>query len=146
MNTVVDSASLPVVRTDERGAALQAWRAAVATIAVGTLGLIALFWEPAVAAVNVWSDSATYNHSFLIAPIVGYLIWERRVIFTQSRPTPAYLLPVLAAVIGSAAWLVASTATVYEVQQFAMFGILQCLLFAVLGWRVYFAGSASVGN
>ncbi len=139
MNTIVDSLSQSVVQDEERAAALHAWRAAAATLVVAILGLIGLFWEPAVAAVNVWSDSATYNHSFLIAPIVGYLIWERRVIFTQARPTPTYLLPALAVVIGSAAWLVANTATVYEVQQFAMFGILQCLLLAVLGWRVYFA-------
>ena len=52
---------------------------------------------------------------------------------------PTYVVPVAAVVIGSAAWLVANVATVYEVQQFALFGMLQCLLLAVLGWRVYFA-------
>ncbi len=139
MSTIVDSAARPIAQTDERAEMERAWRAAAATLAVGIIGLIALFWEPAVAAVNVWSDSATYNHCFLIIPIVGYLIWERRVIFAQTRPAPTYLIPSLAVAIGSAAWLVANTATVFEVQQFAMFGILQCLLLAVLGWRVYFA-------
>ena len=139
MSTIVDSAARPAAQTDERAQTQRAWRAAAATLAVGILGLIGLFWEPAVAAVNVWTDSATYNHCYLIVPIVAYLIWERRVIFAQTRPAPTYLIPALAVVIGSAAWLVANTATVFEVQQFAMFGILQCLLLAVLGWRVYFA-------
>ena len=139
MSTIVESVTRPVAQDAERAETQHAWRIAAVTLTLGILGLIALFWEPAVAAVNVWSDSATYNHCFLIVPIVAYLIWERRVIFTQTRPAPTYLVPALAVVIGSAAWLVASTATVFEVQQFAMFGILQCLLLAVLGWRVYFA-------
>jgi len=139
MSTIVDSAVRPIAQADEHARLQRAWRAAAATLAIAILGLITLFWEASVAAVNVWSDSATYNHCFLIVPIVGYLIWERRVIFAQTRPAPIFLVPALAVAIGSAAWLVASTATVFEVQQFAMFGILQCLLLAVLGWRVYFA-------
>jgi exosortase A len=139
MTTTVDSASRQMILDPETAETHRAWRVAAATLAVGITALIAIFWEPAAAAVRVWSTSATFNHCFLIIPIVAYLLWERRIVFSQARPAPTFFVPVAAVIIGSAAWLVANTATVYEIQQFALFGMLQCLLLAVLGWRVYFA-------
>ena len=39
---------------------------------------IALFGDTAGAVFAQWLHSSAYNHSFLILPIVGYLIWNRR--------------------------------------------------------------------
>jgi exosortase A len=139
MTTTVDSQVRPLTLDPEAAETRRAWRIAAGTLLVGIFALLAIFWEPAAVAVRVWSTSATFNHCFLVVPIVAYLVWERRAIFSQARPAPFHVLPAAAVVIGSAAWLVADTATVYEVQQFALFGMLQCLFLAVLGWRVYFA-------
>ncbi len=139
MTTTVASPMQPLSLDPEAAETQRAWRIAAATLLAGICALLAIFWQPAAAAVRVWSTSATFNHCFLVVPIVAYLIWERRAIFSQARPAPIHILPAAAVAIGSAAWLVADTATVYEVQQLALFGMLQCLFLAVLGWRVYFA-------
>lgn len=139
MTTTADTPAHPLIIDPDAAETRRAWQAAGITLLVGICALLAIFWEPAAAAVRVWSNSATFNHCFLVVPIAAYMIWERRAIFRQARPAPTYVLPAAAVVIGSAAWLVADTATVYEIQQFALFGMLQCLFLAVLGWRVYFA-------
>lgn len=139
MSTTVDDAARALARADEASETRRTWIAAGATIAAGLAALVVIFLEAVAGAVNVWVTSATFNHCFMIVPIVGYLVWERRAIFSESRPAPFAPLPALAVVIGGAAWLVANTASVLEIQQFALFGMMEMLLLAVLGWRVFFA-------
>ncbi|MBL8698815.1 MAG: exosortase A [Alphaproteobacteria bacterium] len=137
MSTTVDSAARALAASDPAAETRRTWLVAAATIAAGLCALIVIFRDAAVGAVDVWLTSATYNHCFLIVPIVGYLVWERKDIFANARPTPFALLPALAVVIGGAAWLVANTASVLEIQQFALFGMIEMLLLSVLGWRVF---------
>lgn len=120
-------------------AARAAWCAAAAALILGSAALLWLFRDAAAAALQVWRDSATFNHGFLILPIAIYLAHERRAVFAAAHPAPIVALPTLAALLGAAAWLAAETATVYELQQFALVGLLQCLLLGVLGWRLYAA-------
>ena len=117
----------------------QAWTVAAFALGGGTLALLAIFHDAALAAWRVWLSSATFNHCLLVPAIAGYLAHARRAAFAVAAPAPMTALPVALALLGSAAWLVARTATVYEVQQFALVGLLQCLILAVLGWRLYAA-------
>jgi exosortase A len=117
----------------------QAWTAAAFALGAGTLALLAIFHDATLAAWRVWLSSATFNHCLLVPAIAGYLAHARRAAFAAAVPTPMVGLPLVLALLGSAAWLVARTATVYEIQQFALVGLLQCLLLAVLGWRLYAA-------
>lgn len=137
MSTTVDSVTRQLTGPDEAAETRRTWMAAAATLAVSFCALFLIFWDAVIGAVNVWSTSATYNHSFLIIPIAGYLVWERRDIFLHARPAPFVPLPVIAVVIGGLAWLVANTASILEFQQFALFGMMEMLLLAVLGWRVF---------
>lgn len=120
------------------------WRRAAIAIAAGAAVLLVVFREPALAAVKVWSSSATFNHCFLVAPISAWMLHERRAVLATIRPRPAPLLPALAALAGGLAWLAADAAAIYEAQQFALVGLLQCLFLAVLGpraWRALLAPS-----
>lgn len=122
----------------------RAWREAALAIGLGTGALLVAFREPALAAVRVWASSATFNHCFLVVPISAWMLFERREVLARIRPRPAPLLPALAALAGGAAWLAADAAAIYEVQQFALVGLLQCLFLAVLGqraWRALLAPS-----
>ena len=111
------------------------WRAALAALAVGELALFALFWPAAAKAVEVWSTTSAYNHLFLIAPISLYVIWERRRWLVGLAPAPAP--GVLAALpLFALPWLAANAAGISEIQQFALLGMAELMVLAVLGWPV----------
>src|SRR3546814_1249470 len=66
----------------------QAWISAGIAAALALLALVGVFWDTAATAVDVWISSKTYNHCFLIVPIVAYLLWDRRPLFSQVAPRP----------------------------------------------------------
>lgn len=111
------------------------WPAALAALAAGELALLALFWPAAAKAVEVWSTTSAYNHLFLIAPISLYVVWERRGRLAELAPAPA--LGALAALpIFALPWLAGALAGISEVQQFALVGMAELMVVAVLGWPV----------
>lgn len=114
------------------------WRAAGLVIGLGIIALIALFYDTAAGAVATWYNSGTYNHGFLILPICGYLVWLRRAQLACIRPDPDYRGLVL--ILGCAfVWLIANFAAVQVVQEYALVGMIQALVFTVLGWRATWA-------
>jgi exosortase A len=103
----------------------------------GLLALIVgLFWQEASNAVEVWWIYPTYSHCFLIIPIALWLIWEKR---DELRiQTPALAVKALLAVpFVLAIWFMAKIATINEVRQIAVIGLVQIALLAMLGTRVY---------
>jgi len=115
-----------------------AWlRAAIAAVAALVL-LIALFWDTAASAVDVWIGSKTYNHCFMVGPIVAYLLWDRRRLFAHVAPRPFWwglaLLPAFGAL-----WLFAEVASVQEGQHIALALLIEATLLTVLGWRAFWA-------
>lgn len=119
------------------GAEADAWRdwyVAGAVLAGGYIALIALFWGAAAAAVEVWYDSATFNHGFLILPLCGWLAWTRRQRLAGLAPRPNFwgLMPMVALAF---AWYVGELMGVLLIQQLALIGMIQTLTFTVIGWR-----------
>ncbi|MBL26768.1 MAG: hypothetical protein CMM50_04345 [Rhodospirillaceae bacterium] len=112
------------------------WLIAAGVIGVLVAVLVGLYWNTAAAAVRVWIVSPTYNHCFLIVPISAYLMWERRSVFSAVSPYP--FLPALILIPGfSLAWLVADTASVMEIQHFALVGLMEVVFLTVLGWSAF---------
>jgi hypothetical protein len=77
------------------------WLPTLALIGLA-LGVFAIgFHRDASDAVRVWIQSTAYNHCFLILPIVGNLLWERRAVISTCSPRPAFwpllFIPPLAA-------------------------------------------------
>jgi exosortase A len=94
------------------------------------------FWTAIERAVAVWWASTAYNHGFLVIPIAGYLIWERRAIVAALSPKPfPWALAALPPL--GAAWLVAHVAGILEAEQLLIVGMLQAALLTILGVRVY---------
>lgn len=111
------------------------WRiqaSALITLGIGAVALGLLFYQEVTAAVQVWISSTAYNHCFLIIPIAGYLIWDRR---AQVRGMVAEPWP-LAALGGlplALAWLAAERLGIMEGRQLVAMSFLELLLLAVLG-------------
>src|SRR3954465_930103 len=112
------------------------WYLAAGAIGVGMAALCLLFHEAVGGAVRVWIDSRTFNHCFLILPIAGYMIWQRRARFAVLTPQPSWwglaLVPATAML-----WLLGHVASVLEVEQIALVAMMQALLLTCLGFRTY---------
>ncbi len=45
------------------------WLMPISAVSFGVAAVIAIYWEPAAAAVSVWTNSATYRASYFVIPI-----------------------------------------------------------------------------
>ncbi len=112
------------------------WRMALLTIAIAALVLGLVFLSDVTMAVRVWIASTAYNHCFLILPLIGFLLWERRAVIAASSPAPAWwpllLMPFLTAV-----WLFAAFLDINEGRQLALVAMFEVVLLAALGPRVF---------
>ncbi len=114
-----------------------AWLAAMAGLVV----LCAAFHQEVAAAVGVWSRSTAYGHCWLVLPIVGWLLWERRPLLAGAvRPAAA---PALLAVPVALVWLAADWLGVMEGRQLALVAFAELVLVACLGWRLWWSLSAA---
>ena len=123
---------------DEPGL-LEALRGIVPILGALGLGLVllcVLFRAEVVFAVQTWIDSTAYNHCFLVIPIAGYLLWERRFELegAVARPMP------MAALLGiplAAVWLAAERLGIMEGRQLVFLTFVQVLFFTLLGPRLW---------
>src|SRR5580700_2951913 len=86
----------------------RAWVTAASVALVATVCLLVLFWPEAEGVYRVWVQSTAYNHCFLVLPLVGYMIWDRRDVLSTVAPTPQLRWLVIVPML-SALWLVAAS-------------------------------------
>lgn len=94
---------------------------------------IALLWETWASLIQVWSQSATFNHCFLILPIVGWLIWQRRQVFTTIMPGTS-LAGVLLLVPPALLWSLGHLAGIKLFEHVAVVALLQVSVLIAFGW------------
>src|SRR5437763_12444788 len=118
----------------QEGKAQWAWH-------LGALGalivlILAVFRFEVVNAVEVWWLYPTYSHCFLIIPIAGWLIWEKREQLSQMTPAiaPQMLLAVPPLLL---LWLVGKFVTINELRRLVVIRLIQVALFTMLGARIY---------
>jgi exosortase A len=114
----------------------RAWIVTAGLALVATVCLVVLFWSEAEGAYRVWVQSTAYNHCFLVLPLVGYMIWNRREVLSTTAPTPQLRWLVIVPVL-SALWLAAASLGIHEAQQLIVATILQAILLSTLGWTAY---------
>ena len=112
------------------------WRPALAVIAIASLVFAVVFQHEITGALQVWIDSTAYNHCFLILPLIGFLLWERRAVIASVLPRPA-LWPLLLMPPLSAVWLIAAVLDIQEGRQLAMVAMLEVVVLIVLGLRLF---------
>jgi exosortase A len=115
------------------GAFAQSWRIAWIALAVGIVAILVLFYGTASHLVQIWYQSATFNHGFLILPIVGYLIWIKRGALSNTVPRPTWW-GVGVILCGGTGWMLGNLGSVALVQQFGLVIMLQGMFLAVFGF------------
>lgn len=114
------------------------WRLALLLVCAALALTLGLYWDSAASAVDLWWNRSSYNHGFLIIPISLYLIWDKREALAAMTPGPDILG--LVVVTGfSLAWTVARSAGINEAEHFALVGVLQGIVLAILGRRLFLA-------
>jgi hypothetical protein len=103
--------------------------AALATI-IAVMG--AIFFRDIKAAVEVWWNYPAYSHCYLIIPISAWLIWERRSSLTSAGPACSPLA-LFAAIPCLMLWFVGEFASITEFRQFAIVGLTEVFIVAILG-------------
>ena len=104
---------------------------------IATLAAVAPFFAREIAeAVRAWVNSPTYNHCFLVVPLVLFLLWSRRGAVAGAAPRPD-LRGLVAICVFSIIWFAAAKLDVIEARQFLFMGIVQGILFTLLGSALY---------
>jgi exosortase A len=117
-------------------AILDSWKIHLAVLGALLLALGVAFFPDIRAAAIVWFEYPAYSHCFLIIPICAWLIWERRDALLSDTPAPMpQALP--AAIPFVLLWFVGRFASITEFRQFALIGIAEILILAVLGWHIF---------
>ena len=111
------------------------WRTHLAVLAGVSAAILGLFWRDAADVVGLWSDDATFNHCFLILPLIGWLIWQRQPELSQL--VPAAWTPGLAVVgAGALGWLLGEASGVHVARQLGLLLMLEGAVIAILGKAV----------
>jgi exosortase A len=112
------------------------WRPALLFIGIAALVFGIVFQREIAGAVQVWIESTAYTHCFLIIPLVGFLLWERRAIIAMVSPSPT-LWPLLAMPFLSGLWLIAAILDIQEARQILLVAMFEVVMLVALGPRVF---------
>jgi len=115
----------------------RSWLLAAGCAVLGVSALIVIYANTSLSMLDLWSRMHAFDHAFLILPVCLYLIWERRHRLAQALPVPSLVGMALLAGFG-ALWMVADVIDITIGRQFALIGMVESMILAVLGWRMFF--------
>src|SRR5215472_139689 len=113
MKSVTVLPSTPSGRPIVSSSLAPGWRRALILIGLASVVFGIAFQHEIIGAVRVWTGSTAYNHCFLVLPLAGFLLWERRAVISSISPRPA-LWPLLTMPALSASWLLAAILDIQE--------------------------------
>ena len=122
--------------TDRAGAAAgRDWRWALASLALGTTALLAVFRDAVAALLETWWGSPSFEHGLLVPMVAALVVWFDRKALSQLVPRPWPLGVALVAVAAVAAAFGAAASTLL-LQQLALVLSIQALAAMVLGREI----------
>lgn len=126
------TAVLPIVRADPLASA---WRSHLLALGAASAAILLLFARDSADMAGIWWNSTTFNHCFLVLPIIFWLVRQRlpdlRVL------APRAWAPGLAVVgAGGAAWLLGEAGNVALLRHSGLVLMLQGIAIACLGKAV----------
>ncbi|HYJ82828.1 MAG TPA: exosortase A [Allosphingosinicella sp.] len=126
------TAVLPVRRAEPLDSA---WRAHLAAVGAAGAAILLLFAGDAVDMARLWWSSSTFNHCFLVGPIILWLVWQR---LPELRAlAPRAWAPGLALVAaGGLGWLLGEAGNIALFRHFGLVLMLQGTVIAGLGKAV----------
>jgi exosortase A len=124
------TAVLPIDKAP--AAAAEGWRAHLAGLAAAAAAILILFRRDAIGMAEIWWVSATFNHCFLILPLIGWLVWQRLPELRQLAPA-AWAPGLVLVGSGAAAWLLGEAGSVAMARHLGLVMMLQGVVVTTLG-------------
>lgn len=111
------------------------WRRHAAVLSVAVLLIVLLFRADALALANIWWTSTTFGHCLFIAPVIAWLVWQRR--GALARVAPVGWWPGLLIVgAGGFGWLLGDAGGVALARHLGLVMMLQGAVVTILGPNV----------
>jgi exosortase A len=108
------------------------WRRPLVACGLAVVGLLALFARDVGDMAAIWWRSSTYEHCLLVLPLIGWLVWQRRVILADV--TPRGWAPALGWIaLGALVWLVGEAGDVALPRDLGLVLMVQGAVAATLG-------------
>ncbi len=111
------------------------WRLHLTALSAVAVALLALFWPDIESLAHIWWTSTTFGHCLFIAPVVGWLVWQRRAGLARMRPA-AWTPGLLVVALGGFGWLVGDAAGVALARHLGIVLMLQGAVVTTLGPNV----------
>lgn len=111
------------------------WRKPLALLLTVLVVFIFVFASSWHSIVDTWSRSVTFTHGYLVAPASLWLLWTRKDFYRQLCPQPS-AFGFIGLVFFGFIWLIADLAHVLVLEQFALVGMLVCLIWSLLGNQI----------
>jgi exosortase A len=108
---------------------------AFAVVTACVLGVLALFWPTTLSMVEIWRRSETFQHCFLVVPIVLWLVWNERMRLAGTPVRPFWAGVVLIAAAG-ALWAFGVLASAQVISHLAVIAMIPAVVVTIfgLGW------------
>ena len=123
------------IAVHRRAFAVGAWTRHLVVLALAAAALLLIFTGDVRDVVHLWWTSTTFGHCLFIAPVVGWLVWARRVELAQLRPI-AWTPGLLVVAGGGAGWLLGEVAGVAFARQLGLVLMLEGAVVTTLGPNV----------
>lgn len=108
------------------------WRTHVVALAAMIVALLLLFARDAGDMAWQWWNSSTYGHCLFILPLVGWLVWQRRLEVAAVEPR-AWLPGLAVLAVGACGWLIGEAAGVALFRHAALVLMVQASVLTLLG-------------
>lgn len=118
-----------------RGALHGLWRRHLALLAGVAVVLLLLFHTDVAALAAIWWTSTTFGHCLFIAPVIAWLVWQRRRELAQVAPV-AWGPGLALVALGGFGWLVGDAAGVALARHLGLVLMLQGAVVTLLGPNV----------
>jgi exosortase A len=117
------------------GGERSAWRTHLVVLGAAAAAILLLFRRDALDMVSIWANDSTFNHCFLIPPIIAWLVAQR---LPQLRAlAPAAWWPGLLIVgAGAFSWLAGEASGVDFARHFGLLAMIEGAVVAILGRAV----------
>ncbi len=108
------------------------WQIHLALLGAALVVLTALFREDAFSMAAIWWNISTYSHCLFIPPIIGWLIWQRRLELVSFEPASWWLGLALFAV-GALGWILGEAGSISLFRHAALILMIQATVLTILG-------------
>jgi exosortase A len=108
------------------------WRVHIIAFAIVAGAIALLFHRDVMAMVTIWYGSSTFNHCFLVLPIIGWLVWQRQPELRQLTPS-AWAPGLLVVGAGASAWLLGEAGSLALARHLGLVLMLQGTTIACFG-------------